>query len=947
MSSFLPRLCGLALWTLLGCPTPDDPPTVPVDSPTPPPAPPLPTVATGTTDTAPPPPDLGLRFPDDAGIIDVTDPFFGVVPDDGVDDTAALQRVFDLITPGARIVYLPQGTYDLSGPVLLEKVAFEAEAEELTYTGWTLQSDGERTWLEATDPGTGPDDAGRITFTFDAIEANRAMSLRHRVSSDFANSFYFRVNGGEWRSSSRPFNGNDAWRDGVVATTIPLVTGSNTIEFAVDEPGFELDQIRINYLTNYLNDTIIQGAGRDRTILRFADGLVDDDGEPLDAAILGWESGVEQFFRTAVRDLTLDVGNGNPRADGLRFHGNNQSTVADVRIVAGPDSGDVGLDLAHSAAIGPILVRDLVVEGFDVGIHSAWQNASRTFENIDLRGQRTYGWVNEAASTIFVRGLTSDNAVTALRNSTWRLPGDGQGRVVLVDSTLGGTDAEEQTAIVSLGNLYARNVTTPGYGVGLVNVNQSPYRGYRGQDGIDGDTIGEWWTSGAHGGDGGGFARAFDGPDTLPGLPILDPPDVPWDPPETWDGPHRHALDLGDGTTSGLPDDDVDDTASLQAAMDAGASTIYLPNGRWIINGTVDVPATVSRFLGTEAQMSGTEPAAGRLRVLAGATPLVIERWANFRFAGTSPIFDHASDRTVVFRDITGLRYDVTSDVPGDVFLQDTVGEPMRFVPGQRVWARQLNIEGDTTAEDSPLPAKIVNDGADLVVLGFKTEQAGVHVRTTGGGVTEILGNLQNNFFGATVPQYEVVDATFGTVVNVLVNNEPGTTYGSVVDTQNGETRQGSVDGTGYLSLDAATLWARRGEIVIDDPDASYEGEWTEVASFPRGHIGVGYRFAEPDPANRAIYAPDLPVAADYEVFVRWTADWGGQPHSGHATQATFEVVHLGGTTPTVVDQQATSDGWRSLGVYAFAAGTEGLVRIVGTDADGRILTDGARFVRQ
>ncbi|MEN0061863.1 MAG: hypothetical protein AAGA48_06900 [Myxococcota bacterium] len=944
MSSFL-RLGVLAV---LGCRAPTEPPPPVEDSTGPEPVPTQPTAAVPTGDTGPAPVDRGLEFPSDAGVLDVTDPFFGVIPDDGIDDTVALQRLFDLMTPGSLIVYLPEGTYDLSGPVELRKVRFQAEAEDLAYTGWTLQTDGERTWLEATDPGTGPDDAGRITFTFDAIAANRAMSLSHRVPGDNGNAFYYRVNGGEWRNNGRPFNGNDAWRSGVVTTNIPLDTGSNTVEIAVDEPGFAIDSISIQYLSNYLNDTIIQGAGRDRTILRLADGLTDDEGEPLNAAVLGWESGVEQFFRTAVRDLTLDVGQGNPLADGLRFHGNNQSTVADVRIVAGPDSGDVGLDLAHTAAIGPILVRDLLVEGFDVGIHSAWQNASRTFERIEVRNQRTYGWVNEAASTIFVRGLTSDNAVTAFRNSSWRLPGDGQGRVVLIDSTLTGLPgAKKVDAIHSLGNLYARNVSTSGYARALDNFNQAPFRAYRGQDGVDGDFIGEWWTSGANSGDGGGLARSFPGADTMPGLPIEDAPTVAWDPPETWEGPQSFPIELEPGVMSGFPNDGIDDTASIQAAMDSGASTIYLPNGKWTVNGLIEVPATVRRFLGTEASMNAADGEQGVVRLLAGSDPLIVERWASFFFGGAPVIFEHASDRTVVFNDVTGLRYEPVATPPGDLFLQDTVGESIRFVAGQRVWARQLNIETDNTDPDANLPAKIVNEGAEVVVLGFKTESAGVHARTTDGGVTELLGNLQNNFFGRDTPQYEVVDATFGIVVNVLVNSEPDTTYGTVVETQNGVTTEGLVNATGYVALDSATLWDLRGEVVLDDVDGVYEGVWEEVDSFPRGHIGTGYRFAEGEAANRVTYTPELPVAGDYEVYVRWVADWGGQPHSGHAMQATFEVVHAAGTTPTTVNQDVTSDGWFSLGVYGFEAGSAGSVQLSGANADGRILTDGARFVRQ
>ncbi|MEL7238777.1 MAG: glycosyl hydrolase family 28-related protein, partial [Planctomycetota bacterium] len=466
-----------------------------------------------------------ITFPADSGVIDVTDPFLGVVPDDGLDDTAAIQRVFDLVSPG-RVLYFPDGQYDLSGQTLLQKSAFTAEAESLDYTGWSLQTEGERTFLEAVDVGTGPDDAGRITFNFDAIEASRVLTLTHRFTDGNDNSFYYRINGGDWRANSRPV-GNTDWRSGVVATGIPLETGSNTLEIAVREAGFQIDNIGVAYLGNYLNNIQIQGQSEAGTVFKLADGATNDDGTPFDGALIKWENGVEQFFRTAVRDVTFDVGDNNPEADALKFHGNNQSVVANVTMIAGEGSGDVGLDLAHTAAIGPIMVRDLTVEGFNIGVHSGWQNASRTMENITVRNQREYGVVNEAAAQLFVRNLRSENSVPAFRNNSVRLPGDGQGKVILLDSVfLGLPGAESTYAINTLGDMYVRNVRTSGYDIALANFNQQSFRGYRGQDGIDGDYIGEWWTRGQNGGDRGGFSNAFESPDTMLRLPIREEPVV-------------------------------------------------------------------------------------------------------------------------------------------------------------------------------------------------------------------------------------------------------------------------------------------------------------------------------------------------------------------------------------------------------------------------------------
>lgn len=52
------------------------------------------------------------RVPPGSGVVDVTS--FGARPDDGVDDTAAIQAALDANPNADRVIYLPDGTYDLS-----------------------------------------------------------------------------------------------------------------------------------------------------------------------------------------------------------------------------------------------------------------------------------------------------------------------------------------------------------------------------------------------------------------------------------------------------------------------------------------------------------------------------------------------------------------------------------------------------------------------------------------------------------------------------------------------------------------------------------------------------------------------------------------------------------------------------------------------------------------
>jgi hypothetical protein len=57
-----------------------------------------------------------MTFPEDAGVIDVTS--YGAIPDDGQDDTAAIQKAInDNDGDLRRTIYFPNGQYDLSAPV--------------------------------------------------------------------------------------------------------------------------------------------------------------------------------------------------------------------------------------------------------------------------------------------------------------------------------------------------------------------------------------------------------------------------------------------------------------------------------------------------------------------------------------------------------------------------------------------------------------------------------------------------------------------------------------------------------------------------------------------------------------------------------------------------------------------------------------------------------------
>lgn len=107
-------------------------------------------VLTGAALAAAPAPDR--RFPPDA-VVDVTLPPYGARPDDGVDDTDALQRAISENAGAGRVLFLPAGTYEITRPLVAKNAAGLWRAQ------LTLQGQGrDRTILRLADHAPGFND---------------------------------------------------------------------------------------------------------------------------------------------------------------------------------------------------------------------------------------------------------------------------------------------------------------------------------------------------------------------------------------------------------------------------------------------------------------------------------------------------------------------------------------------------------------------------------------------------------------------------------------------------------------------------------------------------------------------------------------------------------------------------------------------------------------------
>jgi len=112
-----------------------------------------------------------------------------------------------------------------------------------------------------------------------------------------------------------------------------------------------------------------------------------------------------------------------------------------------------------------------------------------------------------------------------------------------------------------------------------------------------------------------------------------------------------------------------------------------------------------------------------------GEAPVIaIERLEFLPIHEPGPAIVHTGDRTLVLSHLrmrrVGNAYEAKPGA-GNLFVEDVAGDNWHFEAGQKVWARQINPE-------SAKPM-LVNNGADLWVLGLKTENGGTAVHAKAG----------------------------------------------------------------------------------------------------------------------------------------------------------------------------------------------------------------------
>ncbi len=487
--------------------------------------------------------------------------------------------------------------------------------------------------------------------------------------------------------------------------------------------------------------TILQGAGPEFTTILLPDSTAGFSGEK-NKALIWTGSRPAQRFRNAVRDLAIDVGRGNPSAIGLQFNASNQGCVRNVELRAADGSGAIGLDMGHTDEIGPLLVRNLTVRGFEIGISTKWPLNSATFEHITLRGQRKHGWWNYH-QMVFIRGLDSENAVPAIFNEK-----DSWGTVTLLDSRIAGKGADAQTpGILNQRQMYLRNVSISGYSKSLDHAD-------KGRDKGDVVSAGLTREDTSHANVFSLFRevpdRTFATAGVIRHLPVKESPEIPWgDIAADWASIVRFGAD---------PKGKVDSSHALQAAIDSGAKTVFIPGGaRFRFDSEVQIRGPVERIIGLEGRFTTDGGAVWRLvdrkhpGGLSDAPAVIIERCSGDSGA-KGILIRHESARALVVSSWLGAH--VEGRGAGDLFLDDFCGRLDLMYPGQSAWCRQLNTEREGTM--------LRNSGGKLWILGMKTEKIGTIIETINGGITDAAGIFvySNRGWVEAVPAFVIRDST-------------------------------------------------------------------------------------------------------------------------------------------------------------------------------------------
>ena len=502
--------------------------------------------------------------------------------------------------------------------------------------------------------------------------------------------------------------------------------------------------------TYLISDTLsaIDGSGNERPYLRLFGESKTNTTIKLADNLGAFQSSSKAMIRTNagntafgnyIKDFTIDTGSGNSKAIGLDYITSNFGSVENVSIKGG---GFAGIEMTRDW-FGPGLIKNVDITGFDYGLDIGAPHYSATLEDVTLTGQGVAG-IRSNGQVVTIRHLNSNNTVPAVINCSCydNLP---RGLTTIIDSNLIG-GAASQSAFVNQGEnkYFIRNVSTSGYGSSL---NDS------GNITTDSPIVEKF---------NGSAVNLFGSDKTSLNLPIEETPTPDLGSPASdW----ANVLDYGANVT-----DIYDDDRGIQAAIDSGKKTVYLPHGDYFLQKPLNINHPVN-IIGFGAQIrpdiSGSYfyspvPAGANksvINITGNGTGLVYFQGLNFSstsnngFIGSNfltALFNHQSSMNLVLKNIgTGFLTQwgyLGKENGGNVYFEDYAAGHINLKKGQKAWARQLNVENSGDERNST--PHIRNEGGTLWVLDYKIEAKtdngynDILLENLNGSKTEILGGM-------------------------------------------------------------------------------------------------------------------------------------------------------------------------------------------------------------
>ncbi|MGB0774826.1 MAG: FAD-dependent oxidoreductase, partial [Akkermansiaceae bacterium] len=131
--------------------------------------------------------------------------------------------------------------------------------------------------------------------------------------------------------------------------------------------------------------------------------------------------------------------------------------------------------------------------------------------------------------------------------------------------------------------------------------------------------------------------------------------------------------------------------------------------------------------------------------------------------------------------------------------------------------------------------------------------------------------------------------------------------------------------------------------VIIDNQDAGAvkTGDWAS-STFTAGYHANDYQHdGDTGKGSKSIrFTPNLPEAAKYHVYVRWTST------ANRASNVPVTITHSGGAESLVLNQRLQGQTWVRVGSWDFAAGTTGSFLMETTGTDGYVIADAVAWVK-